>query len=539
MSVLMVPPRQMVCAAAVLLALLGPVIAQAPAPAPAESSEARQPARPQDERGGRPPERGQGERAPNDQRRLPPDSVTRHTLELPGRTLRFTATAGSLPLRDPQGGLQAEIGYVAYTLDGAEPGSRPVTFAVNGGPGAASAYLHLGVLGPWRLPLDGPSISPSTAPALIPNPETWLDFTDLVFIDPVGTGYSRALGSEEDVRNRYYAVDGDIDTLAAIVARWLRTNDRMAAPKFFIGESYGGFRGPLLAEKLQEDIGLAFSGLVLLSPVLDFGWLSQPSFAPWLHVARLPSLTAACLEQKGPVARPALREVEAYAAGEYLADLLRGPQDPATVQRISARVAGFVCLDPALVRRLAGRVDVATFQRELLRASGQVVSAYDAGVTGRDPDPTAAVSRFEDPGLTALTAPLTSAIIDHLSRTLNWKVVDQRYNLLNGGVNGAWRWSRGRSQPESLSNLRGALALDGKLRVLVAHGFTDLVTPYFANQLLLNQLPDLGPERRVELAVYPGGHMFYFREDSRAAFRRDALRMYRDALDARQNGNAP
>jgi carboxypeptidase C (cathepsin A) len=434
--------------------------------------------------------------------------------------------------------LQAEIGFVAYTLDGAEPGSRPVTFAVNGGPGAASAYLHLGVLGPWRLPLDGPSISPSTPPALVPNAETWLDFTDLVFIDPVGAGYSRGVGSEEDIRNRYYAVDGDIDTLAAVVARWLRTNDRMASPKFFAGESYGGFRGPLLAEKLQEDIGVAFSGLVLISPVLDFSWLSQPSHAPWLHVARLPSLAAACLERKGPLARPALSEAEAYAAGDYLTDLMRGQQDPAAVQRLGARVADFVCLDPTLVRRLGGRIDMATFQREFLRGAGRVVSAYDTGVTGQDPDPTAAVSRFEDPGLTALTAPLTSAIVGHLSGPLNWKALDQRYNLLNGGVNGAWRWSRGRGQPESLSNLRGALALDGKLRVLVVHGFTDLVTPYFASQILLNQLPAFGPGKRVELAVYPGGHMFYFRDDSRAAFRADALRMYREALEARQNGNA-
>jgi carboxypeptidase C (cathepsin A) len=255
-------------------------------------------------------------------------------------------------------------------------------------------------------------------------------------------------------------------------------------------------------------------------------------------VARLPSQAAACLERKGPLAREALRDVEAYAAGEYLTDLLRGPRDAAVVQRLSARVAAFVCLDPDLVRRLAGRIDTMTFQRELLRASGRVVSAYDAGVSSHDPDPTAAVSRFEDPGLTALTAPLTSAIVDHLARNLNWRVPDQRYHLLNGGVNGSWRWSRGRSQPESLSNLRQALALDGKLRVLVVHGFTDLVTPYFANQILLDQLPDFGPGKRVELAVYPGGHMFYFRDDSRAAFRQDALRLYRAALEVRLNGNA-
>ena len=466
--------------------------------------------------------------------RLPPDSVTQHVLDLPGRTLRFTATAGSLPLRDPQGGLQAEIGFVAYRLDGAEPGTRPVTFAVNGGPGAASAYLHLGVLGPWRLPLDGPSISPSTPPTVVPNAETWLDFTDLVFIDPVGTGYSRAVGSEEDIRERYYAVDGDIDTLAAVVARWLRSNDRMASPKFFVGESYGGFRGPLLAEKLGEGHRPRFLGPCAALARARFQ-LAEPALACALAACGAPALA----RRRVPRAQGSPRPIgpargRGYAAGDYLADLLRGAQDPAIAQRISARVAGFVCLDPALVRRLAGRVDVATFQREFLRASGQVVSAYDAGVTSRDPDPTAAVSRFEDPGLTTLTAPLTSAIIDHLFRTLNWKVPDQRYNLLNGGVNGGWRWSRGRGQPESLSNLRGALALDGKLRVLVAHGFTDLVTPYFANQLLLNQLPRF--DDRLALAVYPGGHMFYFREDSRAAFRQDVFRLYRDALDARQNG---
>ncbi|HEX2724288.1 MAG TPA: peptidase S10, partial [Beijerinckiaceae bacterium] len=403
----------------------------------------------------------------------------------------------------------------------------------------ASAYLHLGVLGPWRLPLDGPSISPSSPPKVVPNAETWLDFTDLVFIDPVGTGYSRANGSEEDIRNRYYTVEGDIETLSAVVARWLRSRDRMSSPKFYVGESYGGFRGPLLAEKLQSDIGVAFSGLVLVSPVLDFTWLSPPRHAPWLHVARLPSLAAACLERKGALARDALRDVEAYAAGEYLGDLLRGLQDAAVLDRMSSRVSELVCLDPALVRRIAGRIDVSTFQREFARASGRVVSAYDTAISAQDPDPTAATPRFEDPGLAALTAPLTSAILDHLARTLHWKVPDQRYQLLNGQVNGAWRWSRGRSQPEALSNLRQALALDGKLRTLVVHGFTDLVTPYFANQILLNQLADFGPGKRVGLNVYPGGHMFYFREDARGAFRRDAMQLYREALDARQNDKAP
>jgi carboxypeptidase C (cathepsin A) len=501
-------------AAALSLSLSFPLSAQAPS----------EPARAGAQRGEQ-----QGQRP--DAARLPPDSVTPHVLDLPGRSLKFTATAGSLTLVDPQGAPQADIGYVAYTLDGPGRESRPVTFAVNGGPGASSAYLHLLALGPWRLPLDGPTIVPSSAPALVPNAETWLDFTDLVFIDPPGTGFSRVIGGDP-VRERFQSVEGDIDGLAAFVTRWLKEKNRLKSPKFFTGESYGGFRGPLLAQKLQEDQGIGLSGLVLVSPVLDFGWFSQPAHAPWVHVTRLPSFAAAALETRGSASREALREAESYAAGEYLVDLMRGLQDKEAVGRVSERVARLTGLDPALVRRLAGRIDTGTFQREFRRASGRVVSSYDTGVAGHDPEPTANVSRFEDPALTAMTAPLTSAILHHLTQTLNYRP-EGRYNLLNGSLSGAWRWGRGRGQPEAVGELRQVLALDPRLRVLIAHGFTDLVTPYFASQLLLNQLPDLGPERRASLQVYGGGHMFYTRDGSRQAFRADAQRMFEEALKAR------
>src|SRR5829696_1798106 len=416
-------------------------------------------------------------------RRLPPDSITQHALELPGRTLRFTATAGSLPVVDQGGQLQAEIGVASYTLNGAEPGTRPVAFALNGGPGAASAYLHLLVLGPWRLPLDGPSISPSAATALVPNAETWLDFTDLVFIDPVDTGYSRAAGSSEDIRNRYFNIEGDVGTLSAVITRWLRQNNRLTSPKFLVGESYGGFRAPRIAHELQKDVGVGLNGIVMLSPVLDFGWFSQPRHAPWVHAVRLPSYVAAATEGRTPLSRDVLREAETYAAGDYLVDLTRGLQDKAAVERVVGKVQTLTGLDADVVRRQAGRLDTGTVQRELARSRGRVVSAYDAGVSGYDPDPTAFRSDYEDPGLTAMTAPLTSAIVTHLWQTLNWKVPDQRYNLLNGAVNGNWRWGRGRGQAESVSALRQALALDGNLQALVVHGFTDLVTPYFASEL--------------------------------------------------------
>jgi carboxypeptidase C (cathepsin A) len=306
----------------------------------------------------------------------------------------------------------------------------------------------------------------------------------------------------------------------------------MPSPKFYIGESYGGFRGPMIARKLQSDIGVGFSGMVLLSPVLDFNAFTQPRYTPGSFVARLPSFAAAALERKGPTTREALADVERYAATEYLVDLTRGLQDKEAVERVSRRVSELTGLDLALVRRYGGRIATNAFQREFERAQGRIVSAYDTGVSGYDPEPTAHIVEIEDPVLTAMTAPLTSAIVDHLSRTLNFKVAAP-YHLLNGGVNGQWRWSRGRGQPESVSDLRQIMSLDGKLRVLVAHGLTDLVTPYFGNQLILNQLPDYGPERRISLSAYPGGHMFYSRDDSRRAFREDALRLYRAALESR------
>lgn len=510
-------------ALALALAAASPALAQAPAP----QAGASRPEAP--ERRGRPAAEPGA---------LPPDAVTRHRLALPGRELAFTAVAGSVPLLDRAGKVEADIAVTAYLLDTDAAARRPVTFVLNGGPGAASAYLHLGSLGPWRLPLDGPTLPPSTPPVLVPNPETWLDFTDLVFVDPVGTGYSLTRpGTPDELRNRLLSVEGDIDALATIVTRWLKANGRMTSPVFYAGESYGGFRGPLLAEKLQTDHGVGMSGIVLVSPVLDFGFRQQPGWNPLPLISLLPSAAIAALERRGPVTREALAqaraEAEAYAAGEFATDLLRGQGDRAALDRLGARVAALTGLDPALVRRLGGRIDMRTLQRELYRAQGRVASAYDAGITAFDPDPTAAQSRFPDPVLEGMTAPLTAAIVDHTARVLQWDVGDRRYQLLNGGVNGAWRWGSGRGQPEAVNELRAALALDANLRVLVVHGFTDLVTPYFESELLLRQIPDYGGAGRVRLAVYPGGHMFYSRDGSRAAFRDDARRTYEEALRAR------
>ena len=470
------------------------------------------------------------------QRQLPADTTTDQTIELPGRTLRFKATAGAIPLNDGDGNLQAEVAYVSYVMSG--DARRPVTFVFNGGPGAASAYLDLGAIGPWRLPLDGLAVS--TPPMLRPNAETWLDFTDLVFIDPPGTGYSRIAAGGDDVRRRFWSVDGDADALAVFIRKWIEQAGRQTSVKFIAGESYGGFRAPKVAHTLQDQ-GVGVRGLVMISPVIDFASFGERRHAPMSWVAHLPSMAAAALDAKGKLDdtfdRAALRDVERYAAGDYLLDLLKGERDAAAVDRISARVAGLTGLDPSLVKRLAGRVDTGTFQRELHRAQGLIGSAYDPNITAYDPYPTSPTSHYSDPVLDDTRAPITTAMTDLYQHVLNWRV-DKPYQLLNREVSSGWNWGRGRVSPEVVDDLRHDLASDALVRVLVAHGANDLITPYFGSQLLLDQLPVYGSADRVKLAVYGGGHMFYNRDASRRAFRDDVASLFRAAIRPAEAGRS-
>lgn len=455
---------------------------------------------------------------------LPADAVTAHTLTLSDRTLHFTATAGGITLTDPDGAPQVAVAFIAYQLEGAAPESRPVTFVLNGGPGVASAWLHLGMMGPWRLPMNAAAAAPSAPPLLRDNPDTWLDFTDLVFIDPVGTGYSRLLASGDELRHSIWSVRGDIDSLAATIRRWLQGNRRIVSPKFIVGESYGGFRAPLLARALADGQGVGITGLVLISPLLDFGGRSD-AFDPLTPAERLPSMAAVARAGQGPVTRESLADVEAYATGEYLLDLVRGNEDTAVVARRSAQVAELTGLDPALVRRRRGVIDTGEFLREHRDADGRIASAYDATVTVPDADPESAFDGSPDPLRDAMNAPLTSAMLDLYARRLNWQP-DGQYQLMNFAVNRQWDFGRGNSRPEAASALREALAFDPNLRVLVAHGFFDLVTPYFRTKLILDQTEPGAGADRVRLLVYPGGHMFYTRDDSRAALRAAVLPLY-------------
>jgi carboxypeptidase C (cathepsin A) len=452
-------------------------------------------------------------------RRLPEDSTTRQTITVNGRTLAFTATAGSLRLFNERGEPQADIAYTAYQLNGTEARSRPVTFFFNGGPGASSAYLQLGSAGPWRLSIEGEAAVSSAPADLKPNAETWLDFTDLVFIDPVGTGYSRFVATDEDVRKHFYSVDGDANALAVVIRRYLEKYDRLLSPKFIVGESYGGIRGPKIVRELQSQQGVGVKGLILISPLLDFREFGGTSLLQ--YVISLPSMAAVAREAKNPVTRADMADVEAYARGDFLADLVKGEADREATTRLADRVSALTNIDQAVTRRLAGRLDVSEFRREFARHDGKVTGRYDGSVLGFDPDPDSNSAHFGDPSGDPLIAPLTSAAVDLTMRTLNWRP-DGPYHLLNGAVERSWDFGRGINPAQSISQLRQILAFDPKLKLLVGHGLFDLATPYFGSKIWLDQLPAYASPEQVKLVVYPGGHMFYSRESSRQAFRSEA-----------------
>jgi len=459
----------------------------------------------------------------SDPHRLPPDSTTRQTLDLPGRSLDFTATAGSIRLFDDKGEAQADIAYTSYQMDGADRATRPVTFVFNGGPGSASAWLQFGNNGPWRLTINADAVTPSDAPEVQPNADTWLDFTDLVYIDPVGTGYSRFVASGDEVRRKLLSVDGDVSSIALVIRRWLEKHGRLPSPKFIAGESYGGIRGPKIVRNLQTEQGVGVRGLILISPVLDFREYSDSSILQ--YVASLPSYAAVALQAKAavtaPVTRVDLADVERYARGDFLLDLIKGEADVDATNRLADRVASLTGIDQTVSRRLAGRFDVIEFRREFDRRNGKVTGRYDGSVRGDDPNPDSSFFHFDDPSGDSLTAPLTSAAVDLTTRKLNWRP-DGSYELVNGQVNRGWNFGRGLTPAESVTQLRQILALDPKLKVLVAHGLFDLATPYFGSKIVLDQLPAYAAPPRVKLVVYPGGHMFYSRDASRQAFRAEA-----------------
>jgi carboxypeptidase C (cathepsin A) len=460
----------------------------------------------------------------------PEPQSTVHSVTVGGKVLTYEAKAEMLPLLSGEGSVTANIFYVSYTArphgGTAEPPERPVTFVFNGGPGAASAYLHLGGLGPRILATGEDGTFLPAPPRLIDNPDSWLDMTDLVFVDPAGTGYSRAAKGhkEED----FWGVNEDAASLGSFVRLYLAQTGRTASPVFLTGESYGGFRVALLARTLQEDVGITPSGIVLISPALEF-MLVQPDEFDLLHWAiELPSMAAVRLISQGATGRQLeqqLAEVERYATGDYLAALASGLESGG--RQASSRVAEITGLPADLVERNFARIQTGLFAREFARARGLVLSLYDASVEGPDLSPGTTRSAGVDPVFDRSVPALTAAFVDYVSSELNFRT-DVSYRLLNRDASRHWNYGSSRQGYAGVMNdLQRARALNPSLAVVIVNGYTDLITPYLATRYLVNQLPTLKGVKPIRAEVLPGGHMMYFRNDGRAALKQVASEIYR------------
>jgi carboxypeptidase C (cathepsin A) len=456
---------------------------------------------------------------------LPAESVTHHQIALAGKELHYTATAGTLALRDDKGEKEADIFYVSFTLDGVtDKAHRPITYVFNGGPGAAAAYLNIGAIGPRALDFGGAGRPQPIADEVRDNPDTWLPFTDLVFIDPAGTGYSRAVNDEAS--KRLWSVDGDLDALAKIIRLHLTKSDRLASPVYLVGESYGGFRAARLAGMLARQEGVSAAGILLISPALEFEMLSGDRFdlLPW--ALRLPSYAAVEIAAHTPPTPAALTDAEHFALGDYLVGLA----SPAASrpENFYARVAALIGIDEPTVARWRGRVPPGAYAKARRRAESEIVSSYDGTVTAPDPDPASPFAE-EDPVLDGTIAPFTRAFTAYAQGELGYRT-DLGYRLLDRDVNRHWQWREGehgdRHDLGAADALARALSLQPHLKLLIAHGLTDLTTPYMMSRYIVDHLPSNVTAERVTLKLYDGGHMMYLRQGSRHELREDAAAFY-------------
>jgi carboxypeptidase C (cathepsin A) len=453
---------------------------------------------------------------------LPADAHVDQTMQLNGRTLKYTATVGTIPVYNADSKKTGEVVYTSFVMSGAD---RPVTFAFNGGPGAASVYLDFGAIGPKHVAFGDEGNSPSDPPALTDNPGTWLDFTDLVFIDPIGTGFSRSLVSADQTKKDFYTTDNDIHYLSRVVYDWLVKNQRLQSRKYLVGESYGGYRVPRLTHYLQTQLGVAMNGVVAVSPFLNPTIEENGDLSPLPWIVTLPSIAAANLERQDKLTSAAMAPVIAYARGEYAVDLLKGRSDPQAIARIVDRVAELTGLDKAFVRRSGGRIEIGAYLREAFREKGKIGSVYDSNVTSFDPFPFAPQQRSNDPLLESMIAPTTSAMVDFVTRVVGWHATGA-YHALSYEVNAAWDFNSPALRNGAVPDLREAVAADPKLRVMIVHGWNDLSCPFMGSILTVDQMPLMGDPARVSVHEYAGGHMFYSRPDSQAALRRDVQEMF-------------
>jgi len=448
------------------------------------------------------------------------DKVTIDGAEIP-----YRARASTLQLRDEKGKAKASIFHVTYERLGVKKRKdRPVVFCFNGGPGSSAVWLHLGGIGPRIVPSteDGTKTLPPPR-GVIPNPHSILDIADLVFIDPVSTGYSRT--EEGTNKSDYHGVKEDVESVGDFIRRWTSENDRWASPKFLLGESYGGVRAAGLSNHLQNRYGMTLNGSILLSSLLDFRTLRGSQGDDLLHSVYLPAFTAvAHYHKKITGSRDELyQQASDYANNEYSTLLLRGATlSDAETEKAAKTLSKLTGISSQIWKETNLRLSPARFRKELLRDQGLVIGRFDARVAWPASNSSEDYPKY-DPSYSVVYGAFSTAMNDYLSRELEWEG-HHPYEILTGKVH-PWNWGKKNKVVNLSGELTTAMRNNPDLRILVMGGYADLATPPSGIQHSLNHLWGLPDERRegIQFAWYEAGHMFYLNQPDLVKMRKDLV----------------
>jgi carboxypeptidase C (cathepsin A) len=465
----------------------------------------------------------------------PAPMVTHHEIHVGGKTLRYTATTGMMPLKNVDTGeVEAHIFYIAYTLDGQQPEHRPLTFSFNGGPGSASVWLHLGAIGPKRVPMQPDGMMPPPPYRLIDNEYTWLDQTDLVFIDPVGTGYSRAV--KRDQTKKFLGLRGDIESVGEFIRLYLGRYERWASPLFLVGESYGTTRAAGLSGYLVEH-GIAFNGIMLISSILNFQTTDSSPGNDLPYILFLPTFASAAWYHKKlgpdfPDLDKLHSEVEKWAAGPYADALAKGDRlTPQERQDVIDHLARYTGLSKTYIDESNLRIDEPHFTKELLRDQRKTIGRLDSRFTGSSRSAVSERSEF-DPSMSAIRPPYTAMFNQYVRTELGYKS-DIEYYILGGGFRfDEWDWGVQRGGfPDTAQALKDAFDKNPFMKLFVGSGYYDLATPFFATQYTLNHMAlDPAQHARISLGYYGAGHMMYIQDSSLAELKKDVSAFMAGAL---------
>jgi carboxypeptidase C (cathepsin A) len=459
-------------------------------------------------------------------------SRTQHTITLGGQKIAYTATAGTLVLKDEEDKPRASFFYIAYTKDGVkDPAERPVTFSYNGGPGAAALWVNVGAFGPRRVDMDKEGMPLPPPGRLVDNEDSLLDVTDLVFIDPISTGFSRPAPGVD--AKEFHGFQADLDSVGAFIRLWVTRNARWGSPKFLAGESYGTTRSAGLAAHLQERYGMDLNGIVLVSTVLNWEDLLFTPGNDMPYILYLPTYTAAAWYHKKLPAdlsgdlEHTLAEVEQFALHDYALALLEGDMMPAEQRHeIATRLARYTGLSVDYVERSNLRIQIERFAKELLRDQRKTIGRIDSRFTGSDRDAAGEFYDF-DPSLVGLDAPYVAAMNDYVRRELGFEtdlVYERLFNLKE------WKMPEGIFL-DVAEPLRLAMMKNPSLRVLIASGYFDMATPFFDGAYTIAHmgLPEAS-RGRIRQTFYEAGHMMYIRPPDHAKLHADVAELIKEAL---------